>query len=112
MNSVPRAATLPGVTVEVHVTGRVELGRFGDFVSALGPWSSYRSAQGRAPMRVYQALSGRMNEVRMVFEYPDLAAYEAEEREDAVDPEYARLAGAMPFVDGTLEYAIYLPLDT
>ena len=46
----------------------------------------------------------------MVFEYPDLAAYEAEEREDAVDPEYARLAGAMPFVDGTLEYAIYLPI--
>jgi hypothetical protein len=46
----------------------------------------------------------------MVFEYPDLAAYEAEEREDAVDPEYARLAGAMPFVDGTLEYAIFAPV--
>ena len=60
-------------------------------------------------MRVYQALSGQMNEVRMVFEYPDLAAYEAEEREDA-GPGYARLAGAMPFVDGTLEYAIYLPI--
>jgi hypothetical protein len=51
-----------------------------------------------------------MNEVRMVFAYPDLAAYEAEEREDAVDPEYARLAGAMPFVEGTLAYAIYAPL--
>jgi hypothetical protein len=98
------------VAVEVHVTGRVELGRFGEFVRALEPWAAYRTAQGRAPMRVYQALSGPMNEVRMVFEYPDLSAYEAEEREDAVDPKYAELAGAMPFVDGTIEYAIYAPV--
>jgi hypothetical protein len=99
------------VAVEVHVTGRIELGRFGEFVAALEPWASYRAAQRRAPMRIYQALSGRMNEVRMVFEYPDLAAYEREEREDAVDPEYGRLASAMPFVDGTLEYVIYTPLE-
>jgi hypothetical protein len=50
-----------------------------------------------------------MNAVRLVFDYPHLAAYESEEREDAVDPEYARLAGALPF-DGTLEYTIYAPL--
>jgi hypothetical protein len=98
------------MAVEVHVTGRVELGRFGEFVAALEPWTAYRRAHGRASVRVYQALSGQMNEVRMVFEYPDLAAYEHEEREDAVDPEYARHAGAMPFVDGTLEYAIYVPV--
>jgi hypothetical protein len=99
------------VTVVVHVTGRIELGRFGEFVQALGHWAAYRQQQGRAPMRVYQALSGPMNEVRMVFEYPDLAAYEREEREDAVDPEYGRLAGALPYVDGTLEYAVYAPID-
>jgi hypothetical protein len=98
------------VAVQVHVTGRVELGRFAEFVRAVEPWAAYRERQGRAPVRVYQALSGQMNEVRMVFEYPDLAAYEAEEREDAADPEYGRLAGAMPFVDGTLEYAIYAPV--
>ena len=95
------------MAVEVHVTGRIEIGRFGEFVAALGPWASYRAAQGRAPVRVYQALSGRMNEIRMVFEYGDLAVYEQEERDDAVDPEYGRLASAMPFVDGTLEYTIY-----
>lgn len=98
------------MAVHVHVTGRIELGRFGEFVSALGPWVAYRASRGRAPIRVYQALSGQMNEVRMVFEYPDLAAYEAEELEDAVDPEYGRLAGALPYVDGTLEYAIYAPV--
>lgn len=96
--------------VEVHVTGRIEVGRFGEFVRALEPWAAYRGQQGRASVRVFQALSGPMNEVRMVFEYPDLAAYETEEREDAVDPEYGRLASAMPFVDGTLEYAIYAPV--
>jgi cyclic pyranopterin phosphate synthase len=42
-----------------------------------------------------------------VFAYPDLNAYEREESEDAADPEYARVAGAMPFVDGTLAYEIY-----
>ena len=99
------------MAVEVHVTGRIELGRFGEFVAALGPWAAYRAERRRAPMRVYQALSGPMNEVRMVFEYPDLAAYEAEEREDSVDPEYGRLAGALPYVDGTLEYAVYAPVE-
>ena len=93
------------------MTGRIEPGRFGEFVTALGPWAAYRAAQGRAPMRVYQALSGQMNEVRMVFEYRDLAAYETEEREDSVDPEYGRLASALPYVDGTLEYAVYAPVE-
>jgi hypothetical protein len=98
------------VGVEVHVTGRIETGRFADFVAALGPWAAYREAKGHARARVCQALSGPMNQVRMVFEYPDLNAYEGEERVDALDPEYARLAGAMPFVDGTLRYELYLPL--
>ena len=40
--------------------------------------------------------------VRLVFEYPDLNAYEQEEARDAADEEYARVAGAMPFVEGTL----------
>lgn len=98
------------MAVEVHVTGRVELGRFGEFTAALEPWTSYRASRGRAPVRVLQALSGPMNEVRMVFVYEDLGAYEREEREDAVDPEYARLASAMPFVEGTLEYTVYSEL--
>ena len=57
--------------------------------------------------RILQALSGEMNAVRMVFTYPDLNTYEREEAEDSVDPEYGRLAGAMPFVEGTLAYEIY-----
>jgi hypothetical protein len=99
------------VAVDVHVTGRIEVGRFAEFVQALGPWIAYRESKGRAPLRAYQALSGPMNEVRLVFEYTDLSVYEREEREDAVDPEYARLAAALPFVDGSLEYSIFAPVE-
>jgi hypothetical protein len=95
------------VAVEVHVVGRVALGRFGDFLTAAEPWLEYRASRGHAPCRILQALSGEMNTVRMIFAYPDLNTYEREEAEDAVDAEYGRLAGAMPFVEGTLAYEIY-----
>lgn len=97
--------------VEVHVTGRVEVGRFAEFAEAAGRWLDYRAAKGDAPARILHGLSGEMNHVRLVFVYPDLAAYEAEESRDALDPEYARIAAGMPYVDGTLEYAIYRELE-
>ena len=99
------------MAVEVHVTGRVESGRFFEFVEAVRRWSEYRMGKGDAEVRVLQGLSGEMNHVRLVFEYPDLAVYEREEARDSADPEYAKVAGAMPFVEGTLEYAIYRELD-
>lgn len=95
------------VAVEVHVTGRIEMGRFHEFMEAVRRWAECRSSKGGASGRVLHGLSGEMNHVRLVFEYPDLAVYEREEARDSADPEYARVAGAMPFVDGTIEYAIY-----
>jgi hypothetical protein len=50
-----------------------------------------------------------MNHVRLVFAYPDLSAYE--QARDSLDPEYAEVAGAMPFVDGTIRYKTYRELD-
>lgn len=95
------------MAVEVHVVGRIELGRFGEFAAAAEPWLDLRASRGRAPCRILQALSGEMNAVRLVFTYPDLNAYEREEAEDSLDPEYARVAGSLPFVEGTLAYEIY-----
>jgi hypothetical protein len=95
------------MAVEVHVRGRVQVGRYGDFLSAAERWREFRAARGRAPCRILHSLAGQMNAVRLVFTYPDLNAYEREEAEDTADPEYARVAGAMPFVDGTLAYEIY-----
>ena len=99
------------MAVEVHVTGRIESGKFLEFIEAVARWSEYRAAKGDAEARVLQGLSGEMNHVRLVFEYPDLALYEREEARDSADPEYAEVAGAMPFVEGTLHYAIYRELD-
>jgi hypothetical protein len=95
--------------VEVHVVGRVELGRFGEFVEAADSWRAFRRERGDADCRILQALSGEMNLVRLVFSYPDLNAYEVEEGRNAADPEYGRVAGEMPFVEGTLAYEIYRP---
>lgn len=99
------------MAVEVHVTGRIESGRFFEFTKAVARWSEYRAAKGHAEARVLQGLSGEMNHVRLVFEYPDLALYEREEARDSADQEYAQVAGAMPFVEGTLRYEIYRELD-
>ena len=95
------------MAVEVHVVGRVQLGRFAEFVEAAERWRAFRRARGAADCRILQALSGEMNAVRLVFPYPDLNTYEREEAHDASDPEYARVAGAMPFVEGTLAYELY-----
>jgi hypothetical protein len=99
------------MAVEVHVVGRVELGRFGEFVAAAEEWRAFRRARGAADCRLLQALAGEMNVVRLVFSYPDLNTYELEEARDAADPEYARVASAMPFVEGTLAYQLYREID-
>jgi hypothetical protein len=102
---------LLAMAVEVHVVGRVELGRFPEFSAAAERWRTFRRGHGAADCRILQALSGEMNVVRLVFTYQDLNAYQVEEGRDAVDPEYARVAGGMPFVDGTLAYELYREVD-
>ncbi len=100
------------MAVEVHVTGRIQLGRFADFVEAAHRWCQFRAARDAAPCRILHGLSGDMNTVRLVFAYPDLAAYEREEARDAADPDYARVAGAMPFLEGTLRYELFREMET
>ena len=95
----------------MHVTGRI-VGRFGEFVQAAHAWRAFRRRRGSADCRILQALSGEMNAVRLVFGYPDRNTYEREEARDASDEEYARVAGAMPFVEGTLSYEIYHELES
>lgn len=99
------------MAVEVHVTGRVQLGRLSEFFAAAERWQEFRAERRSAGCRVLHALAGEMNAVRLVFAYPDLNSYEQEEARDAIDPEYARIAAAMPFVDGTLSYEIYRELE-
>jgi hypothetical protein len=99
------------MAVEVHVAGRIEGGRFAEFVEAAGRWSDYRRSTGYVEPRLLQGLSGEMNAVVLVFEYPDLGAYEREEERVLHDEEYVGLAMAMPF-DGPLHYSIFRELQS
>lgn len=99
------------MAVEVHVEGRIELGRLHEFFPAAQRYAAHARTHGHGVPRVLHALSGDMNTIRMVFRYPDLAAYERDEASSSVDAEYARIAGEMPFVDGTLRYSIYRAVE-
>lgn len=93
--------------VEVHVEGRVTLGRFPAFVEAVERYCDHQRRRGSTVPAVLHGLSGPMNTVRLVYRYDALDGYEREEAEASADAEYARIASQMPFVDGTLTYTVY-----
>ncbi len=95
------------MSVEVHVEGRIALGRMPDFMEAVMRYAAHAEAHGYAVPRVLQGLSGEMNRVRLVYTYPDLAEYERDEGRVASDREYGRVALEMPFVDGTVSYSVF-----
>ncbi len=92
---------------ELHVTGRITLGRFADFLEAVELYRAFRREHGYVVPRAWHALAGEMNSVRLIYPYRELAELQAEEERLAGDREYARVAGEMPFVDGTLRYELY-----
>ena len=94
------------MSVELHITGRIERGRFAEFSEALAEWVCYREARGWALPRVLHALSGEMNTVLMVFAYPDLGTMERQAAAEASDVAYARIAMAMPF-EGPIDETIF-----
>ncbi|MGE5285766.1 MAG: hypothetical protein ACM3ML_00890 [Micromonosporaceae bacterium] len=52
-------------------------------------------------------LSGKMNTVRLVYRYEDLAQYAEQEFRTMDDREYGKIAGEMGFTPGTINYEIY-----
>ncbi|MDA8202590.1 MAG: NIPSNAP family protein [Chloroflexi bacterium] len=95
------------MAVEVHVEGRVALGRMPEFMEAVQRYSAHAIAHGYAAPRILQGLSGEMNSVRLVYAYEDLAAYERDEARVATDREYGRVAMEMPLVEGTITYRLF-----
>jgi hypothetical protein len=98
------------VAVEVHVEGRVELGRMPDFAEAVKRYCAYADSNGYAVPQILLGLSGQMNTVRLVYRYDDLSQYDEHEFRAMTDREYGETAAAMNFTDGTLTYAIYRQL--
>lgn len=95
------------MAVEVHVEGRIALGRMPDFAEAVERYKAYAAANGYAAPDVLLGLSGPMNTIRLVFRYEDLSGYEAHEVRAMTDREYGQIAGAMAFVEGTIRYRVY-----
>ncbi len=93
--------------VALIVRGIVEHGRLGDFRQAAGEFARYRAQQGMAVPEVLYGMSGPMNSVALLLRYKTLADYEREYAAEHSDPEYTRLASAMPFVAGSIHYELY-----
>lgn len=93
--------------VEVHVEGQIRYGGMAGFGQAAERYSAYAQAHGYRVPQFLLGLSGKMNTVRLVFRYDDLAQYAEQEAAGLTDPEHGRLAGEMGFTEGTVTFTIY-----
>ncbi len=96
--------------IEVHVEGRIELGRLNEFRAGVDRYCRYLRDHDYVVPRVLLGLSGQMNTIRLVYTYPDADGYARHETRSIEDPDYGEAAGGMPFVDGTIVYTIFSPL--
>ena len=88
--------------------GVVKQGRLHEFVRGVKALQAYRKSHAYCVPEALYALSGPMNSVLLRFAFPDLGRLEQEERELEADPEHARINNALPWVDGSIVYEIYL----
>ena len=95
------------MSVEVHVDGRVALGRLSAFALGVEEYKKYAASHGYSQPRVLQGISGPMNSIRLVYTFADLSQFEEHEARTLRDTGYAQVAGAMEFVEGTITYSIF-----
>ncbi len=88
--------------------GVVRQGRLHEFVRGVKALQAYRKARAYCVPEALYALSGPMNSVMLRFQFPDLGRLEQEEREIEADPEHARINNALPWVEGSIHYEIFL----
>jgi hypothetical protein len=97
------------MTLELHVRGEIRYGHLTEFLEAVQAWQAYRSERGWVIPRVLFGLSGPMNLVVMVFEYPDANRLEMEDAAEAADPKYGEIAGKLGFREPSIVYELYRP---
>ena len=88
--------------------GIVKQGHLHAFVRGVREILEYRRRRAYSVPEVLYGLSGPMNTVLLRFAFADLGKLEQEERELEADPEFARLNNALPYVDGSITYEIFL----
>jgi len=88
--------------------GVVKQGQLHEFVRGVKKLSEHRRKRAYCVPEVLYGLSGPMNTVLLRFAFADLGKLEQEERELEADPEFARMNAALPYVEGSITYDIYL----
>ena len=95
------------MAVILHVRGQVRYGEWRHFREAVDRYREYRWTKQYVVPDVLLGMSGPMNSTVLVYRYEDARAFEAEDRAIAEDPEYGRVASAMPYRDGTIVYELF-----
>lgn len=95
------------MALELHVRGELAYGYLSEFNETAKAWRAYRSERGWAVPRILHGLSGPMNLVVMIFEYPDANRLEEEEAASAADPAYGAIAQGLGFREPTLTHELF-----
>lgn len=88
--------------------GVVKQGHLHEFVRAVRALQDHRRKRAYCVPEVLYGLSGPMNTVLLRFAFPDLGRLEQEERELEADPEHAKMNNALPYVESSITYEIFL----
>jgi hypothetical protein len=88
--------------------GVVKQGHLHEFVRGMREIVDHRRRRAYCVPEVMYGLSGPMNSVLLRFAFADLGKLEQEERELEADPAFARMNNALPYVDGSITYEIFL----
>ena len=83
--------------------GVVKQGQLHEFVRGVKKIIEHRRKRAYCVPEVLYGLSGPMNTVLLRFAFADLGKLEQE-----ADPEFARMNAALPYVEGSITYEIYL----
>lgn len=88
--------------------GVVKQGHLHAFVRGMRALVEHRRRRAYCVPELMYGLSGPMNSVLLRFAFADLGKLEQEERELEADPDFARMNNALPYVEGSITYEIFL----
>lgn len=95
------------VGVVLFVRGEITYGRWTDFLAASRHYCDYRREKGYAVPELLLGMSGPMNTALLVYRYSNAKAFEDEDVALDQDGDYARVASAMPYIEGTIHYELF-----
>jgi hypothetical protein len=95
------------MAVVLFVRGEVRYGEWRSFREAAEQYRSYRRTKGYVVPDLLLGLSGPMNTAVLVYRYASAEAFEHEDRTIADDPEYGKVASALPYRDGSIVYELF-----